>query len=82
MTGVLLGVVGGSVKASVIPHEEPEKDDNANGKVRVVYVAGDGGELLSVDSFSLIEKEGEKSYVFNMTGDYSNYSSVEIGDYK
>ena len=79
VTGVLLGVVGGSVKASVISHEEPEKDDNANGKVRVVYVAGDGGELLSVDSFSLIG--GEKSYVFDVTGDYSNYSSVEIGDY-
>ena len=83
VAGVLLGVLGGAVKSSVIPRpEEPEKDSNANGKVRVVYVAGDVGELLTIDNFTLIGEE--KHYDFNLTSEaltVTNYSSVELGEY-
>ena len=83
VAGVLLGVIGGAVKPSVIlPAEDPEKDSNANGKLRVVYVPGDVGELISIDNFTLISEE--KQYDFNLTGSAltsTNYSSVELGDY-
>ena len=82
VTGVLAGVRGGAVQASIIsPPEDPKKDSNANGKLRVIYVPGDVGKEVKIDNFTLLGDE--KNYHFNTEEDTltSNYSSVELGEY-
>merc|ERR1719266_2049578 len=82
VTGVLAGVRGGAVQASIIsPPEDPKKDSNANGKLRVIYVPGDVGKEVKIDNFTLLGDE--KNYHFNLEEDTltSNYSSVELGEY-
>ena len=82
VTGVLAGLRGGAVKTSVIsPAEDPKKDSNANGKLRVVFVPGDVGEEVKIDNFTLLGEE--KHYHFDLAEDTltSNYSSVELGEY-
>ena len=82
VTGVLVGDHGGAVKTSIIsPPEDPKKDSDANGKLRVIYVPGDVGEEVKIDNFTLLGEE--KHYQFDLEEDTltSNYSSVELGDY-
>ena len=84
VTGVLATVQGGAVKTSVISSpEDPEKDSNANGKLRVIYVPGDVGEEGKIDNITLLADE--KRYDFDLEEDkdtlISNYSSVELGEY-
>ena len=82
VTGVLATVQGGAVKTSVISTpEDPKKDSNANGKLRVIYVPGDVGEEGKIDNITLLADE--KRYDFDLSEDtlISNYSSVELGEY-
>ena len=82
VTGVLAGVRGGALQASILSSpEDPKKDSNANGKLRVVFVPGDVGSEVKIDNFTLLGDE--KHYQFELEEDIltSNYSSVELGDY-
>ena len=84
VTAVILGVSGGLVKPMIIEEsDEPEKDNDANSKIRVIY---DLGEFSSVNNFSLLHQDNEdKSNEFNLTEptvSSTDYSSVEFGTYK
>ena len=82
VTGVLASLGGGALKTSIIsPPEDPKKDSNANGKLRVIYVPGDVGAEGKVANLTLLRDE--KHYHFDLEEDTltSNYSSVELGEY-
>ena len=82
VTGVLTSLADGALQTSVIsPPEDPKKDPNANGKLRVVYVPGDVGEEVKMANLTLLRDE--KDYHFELAADTltSNYSSVELGEY-
>ena len=81
VSAVILGVSGSNVKPMVIAEsDEPEKDNDANSKIRVIY---DLGEFSSVKNFSLMSED--KSHEFNLTEatvSSTNYSSVDFASYK
>ena len=81
VSAVILGVSGGNVKPMVIAEsDEPEKDNDANSKIRVIY---DLGEFSSVKNFSLMNED--KSHEFNLTEatvSSTNYSTVDFATYK
>ena len=82
VAGVVLGARGGALETSVIsPPEDPKKDPNANGKLRVIYLPGEVGEEGKMENFTLLGDE--KRYDFQLEEDTltSNYSSVELGEY-
>ena len=81
VSAVILGVSGGNVKPMVIAEsDKPEKDNDANSKIRVIY---DLGEFSSVNNFSLLSED--KSHEFNLTEptvSSTDYKSVDFGTYK
>lgn len=81
VSAIILGVSGGNVKPMVIEKsDEPEKDNDANSKVRVIY---DLGEFSSVNNFSLLSED--KSHEFNLTEptvSSTNYTIVDFATYK
>ena len=75
VSGVLLSDSDGVINTSLIPKpEDPEKDADAWGRVRVVMVEGE--EV--VNNLTLIGEE--KNYHFDLAS--SNYSSVKPGHYR
>ena len=69
VTGVVASVQGGAVKASIVsPAEDPKKDSNANGKLRVVYVPGGLGDEVKIDNFTLLRED--KHYDFDLAEDF------------
>jgi solute carrier family 15 oligopeptide transporter 1 len=80
VTPILLGVLGGSVKPSVIDlHDEAEKDDGANSRIRVIY---DLGDFSTVTNLTL---RGDKNVTFQMEPNVvggSNYSEIDFGLYE
>ena len=82
VTGVLASVQGGAIKASSLsPAEDPKKDSNANGKLRVVYLPGSLGEEVKIANFTLVGEEKHYDLVLAEDTLTSNYSSVELGNY-
>ena len=82
VAGLLLVARAGALETSVIsPPEDPRKDSNANGKLRVIYLPGEVGEEGKMENFTLLRDE--KRYDFQLEEDTltSNYSSVELGEY-
>ena len=81
VSAVILGVSGGKVKPMILEaSDEPDKDNDANSKIRVIY---DLGEFSSVNNFSLLSVD--KSHQFNLTEptvSSNEYSSVDFGSYK
>eukprot|EP00092_Neocalanus_flemingeri_P040536 GFUD01044142.1.p1 GENE.GFUD01044142.1~~GFUD01044142.1.p1 ORF type:complete len:713 (-),score=206.77 GFUD01044142.1:312-2450(-) len=79
VTAVFLGVDGGAVLPTVLDgHDDPEKDDGANGRIKVVY---DMGKLEKSTNLTL---KSDKSYSFDLqpNGVYgSNYSKIDTGLY-
>jgi len=82
VTAVLLGVDGGDVLPTVIEgHDDPEKDHDANGRLRVVY---DMGNVAKSTELTL-ESEHEKTVSFKLQPDGvfgSNYSNIHTGYYE
>jgi len=80
VTAVFLGVDGGAVLPTVIDgHDDPEKDDGANGRVRVVYDMGNFGKNTN------ITLKAAKNYTFDLQPDGvfgSNYSKIDTGVYE
>ena len=81
VSAIVLGVSGGNVKPMVIEKsDEPEKDNDANSKVRVIY---DLGEFSSVKFFSLLnEDKSQEFYLTESTVGSTNYTSVDFGTHK
>ena len=81
VSSIVLGVSGGNVKPMVIEKsDEPEKDNDANSKVRVIY---DLGEFSSVKFFSLLnEDKSQEFYLTESTVGSTNYTSVDFGTHK
>lgn len=81
VSAIILGVSGGNVKPMVIEKsDEPDKDNDANSKVRVIY---DLGEFSSVNNFSLLSED--KSHEFNLTEptvSSTNYTTLDFATYK
>ena len=81
VSAVILGVSGGKVKPMILEaSDEPDKDNDANSKIRVIYNLG---EFSSVNNFSLLSED--KSHQFNLTEptvSSNEYSSVDFGSYK
>jgi len=81
VTPVFLGVDGGAVVPTVLDvHDDPEKDDGANGRLRVVYDMGSFGK-----STNLTLKSPYESVIFNInsTGvSGSKYEKIDTGSYK
>ena len=74
VTGVLASLGGGALKTSIIsPPEDPKKDSDANGKLRVIYVPGDVGEEVKIDNFTLLGEE--KQYQFDLEEDTLTFAS-------
>lgn len=82
VSAVVLGVDGAAVSPAVLQDNDmPEKDNDAQGKLRVVY---DLGDLVTVDSFHLMS-EYNKSHDFNLTESSifsTEYTSLEKGSYR
>ena len=81
VSAIVLGVSGGNAKPMVIEKsDEPEKDNDANSKVRVIY---DLGEFSSVKFFSLLnEDKSQEFYLTESTVGSTNYTSVDFGTHK
>jgi solute carrier family 15 oligopeptide transporter 1 len=81
VTPVFLGVDGGAVVPTVLDvHDDPEKDDGASGRLRVVYDMGSFGK-----STNLTLKSAYESVIFNIgsTGvSGSKYEKIDTGSYK
>ena len=81
MSAVILGVSGGKVKPMILEaSNEPDKDNDANSKIWVIY---DLSEFSSVNNFSLLSED--KSHQFNLTEptvSRTEYSSFDFGSYK
>jgi len=82
VTAVFLGVDAGDVRPVVIDgHDDPEKDHDANGKLRVVYDMGINGKPTELTLKSEIEEP--VSFKLQPGGVYgSNYSKIHTGNYK
>jgi len=84
ITPVLLGVVGGSVRPSVIPtHDDTHKDSGANSRFRVIYDLGDFPKDSNM--MTNITLVGHKNITFPLGHSGVNgtdYAKVEIGDYE
>jgi len=82
VTAVLLGVDGGDVLPTVIEgHDDPEKDHDANGRLRVVYDMGNFAKSTELT----LESEHEKTVSFKLQPDGvfgSNYSNIHTGYYE
>jgi len=82
VTAVFLGVDAGDVRPVVIDgHDDPEKDHDANGKLRVVYDMGINGKPTELT----LKSEIEEPVIFELQpgGVYgSNYSKIHTGNYK
>merc|ERR1719309_850654 len=80
VTPILLGVQGGSVRPSVIlKHDDAEKDDGANSRIRVIY---DLGDFPKEKKLTL---KGDENVTFDLEPNGvwgSDYSHLEIGDYE
>lgn len=82
VTAVLLGIKGDEVVPVVVEgEEEPHKDHDVQGRLRVVYDLG-----TPFDSNTTLTLKGEKEYKFDLMSDgevgTTNYTdSVEIGTY-
>ena len=81
VSAVILGVSGGKVKPMILEaSDEPDKDNDANSKIWVIY---DLSEFSSVNNFSLLSVD--KSHQFNLTEptvSRTEYSSFDFGSYK
>jgi len=79
VTAVFLGVDGGAVLPTVLDgHDDPEKDDGANGRIRVVYDMGNFGKATN------LTLKSSKSYSFDLQPNGvsgSNYSKINTGVY-
>jgi len=82
VTAVFLGVDAGDVRPVVIDgHDDPEKDHDANGKLRVVYDMGINGKPTELTLKSEIEEP--VSFKLQPGGVFgSNYSKIHTGNYK
>jgi len=82
VTAVFLGVDAGDVRPVVIDgHDDPEKDHDANGKLRVVYDMGINGKPTELTLKSEIEEPVSfKLQPGGVLG--SNYSKIHTGSYK
>ena len=82
VTAVFLGVKGGAVFPTVIAgHDDPEKDDGANGRLRVVYDTGTYGKntnLTLKSPYDTVTVELTPSDA--VTG--SEYSKIDTGVYE
>ena len=80
VTAVFLGVDGGAVLPTVLDgHDDPEKDDGANGRIRVVYDMGNFGKATN------LTLKSSKSYSFDLQPNGvsgSNYSKINTGVYE
>jgi len=81
VTPVFLGVEGGAVTPNVIEgYDDPEKDHDANGRIRIVY---DLGHYKRHTNLSLKSDYDEFSFELKPNGVFgSNYSKIDTGDYK
>jgi len=82
VTAVFLGVDGADVLPTVIAgHDDPEKDHDANGRLRVVYDVGSFGQSTDLT----LKSEYEKPVDFTLSPGGvlgSNYSKIHTGDYE
>jgi len=82
VTAVFLGVDGGDVLPTVIEgHDDPEKDHDANGRLRVVYDMGNFAKSTELT----LKSEHEKTVSFKLQPDGvfgSNYSNIHTGYYE
>jgi len=82
VTAVFLGVDGGTVLPSVLDgYDDPEKDHDANGRIRVVYDMGNFGKSTNLTLRS--ESDDSVSFKLQPNGVFgSNYSKIHNGNYK
>ena len=86
VSAVVLGTNGGDVLPVVLEKEDdPKKDNDAIGKLRVVYDIKDSLSNLEEFSFKLMNDDHNSSHEFNLTEDTiatTEYQSVEVGTYR
>jgi len=84
VTAVFLGVEGGAVMPTVLDiHDNPEKDDGANGRLRIVYDVSNYNKPANITL-----KSPYNEMVVPLPSDAgpgvfgSNYSKIDTGDYE
>ena len=82
VTAVFLGVDGGTVLPSVLDgYDDPEKDHDANGRMKVVYDMGNFGKTTNLT----LKSESDESVSFKLQPNRvygSNYSKIHTGNYE